>query len=75
MMTTQQVQLYPVRMVLLPTFQPNVIWQKKNTKLVETKGQKKEVENTEAPAQKEIKPEIPKKKENRIRTLPPRRSV
>lgn len=44
----------------MPTFQP-MLYDKRKIEIVETKGQEKRVENTEAPAQKEIKPEIPKK--------------
>tara|TARA_B100000214_G_scaffold171892_1_gene123515 strand:- start:1516 stop:2151 length:636 start_codon:yes stop_codon:yes gene_type:complete len=43
----------------MPTFQP-MLYDKRKIEIVETKGQEKRVENTEAPAQKEIKPEIPK---------------
>ena len=45
----------------MPTFQP-MLYDRRKIEIVETKGQEKRVENTEAPAQKEIKPEIPKEK-------------
>ena len=45
----------------MPTFQP-MLYDRRKIEIVETKGQEKRVENTEAPAQKKIKPEIPKEK-------------
>ena len=45
----------------MPTFQP-MLYDRRKIQIVETKEQEKRVENTEAPAQKEIKPEIPKEK-------------
>ena len=56
----------------MPTFQP-MLYDRRKIQIVETKGQKKRVENTEAPAQKEVKPEIPKeKKEIKIVPCPPK---
>ena len=56
----------------IPTFQP-MLYDRRKIEIVETKGQEKRVENTEAPAQKEIKPEIPKeKKEIKIVPCPPK---
>ena len=46
----------------IPTFEP-MLYDRRKIEIVETKGQEKRVENTEAPAQKEVKPEIPKEKE------------
>lgn len=46
----------------MPTFKP-LLYDRRKIEIVETKGQEKRVENTEAPAQKEVKPEIPKEKE------------
>ena len=45
----------------MPTFQP-MLYDRRKIQIVETKEQEKRIENTEAPAQKEIKPEIPKEK-------------
>jgi hypothetical protein len=45
----------------MPTFQP-MLYDRRKIQIVETKEQEKRVENTKAPAQKEIKPEIPKEK-------------
>ena len=45
----------------MPTFKP-LLYDRRKIEIVETKGQEKRVENTEAPAQKEVKPEIPKEK-------------
>jgi len=56
----------------MPTFQP-MLYDRRKIQIVETKGQEKRVENTETPAQKEIKPEIPKeKKEIKIVPCPPK---
>jgi len=52
----------------MPTFKP-LLYDRRKIQIVETKGQEKRVENTEAPAQKEVKPEIPKKKED-IKVVP-----
>lgn len=46
----------------MPTFKP-LLYDRRKIEIVETKGQEKRVENTEALAQKEVKPEIPKEKE------------
>tara|TARA_R100001163_G_scaffold7354_3_gene7753 strand:+ start:187 stop:825 length:639 start_codon:yes stop_codon:yes gene_type:complete len=46
----------------MPTFEP-LLYDRRKIEIVETKGQEKRVENTETPVQKEVKPEIPKKKE------------
>jgi len=56
----------------MPTFQP-MLYDRRKIQIVETKEQEKRVENTEAPAQKEVKPEIPKeKKEIKIVPCPPK---
>jgi len=52
----------------MPTFKP-LLYNRRKIQIVETKGQEKRVENTEAPAQKEVKPEIPKNKED-IKVVP-----
>ena len=52
----------------MPTFKP-LLYNRRKIQIVETKGQEKRMENTEAPAQKEVKPEIPKKKED-IKVVP-----
>ena len=46
----------------MPTFEP-MLYDRRKIEIVENKEQEKRVENTEAPAQKEVKPEIPKEKE------------
>ena len=56
----------------MPTFQP-MLYDTRKIQIVETKGQKKRVEKTETPAQKKVKPEIPKeKKEIKIVPCPPK---
>ena len=52
----------------MPTFTP-MLYDRRKIQIVETKGQEKRVENTEAPAQKEVKPEIPKEKKE-IKVVP-----
>ena len=52
----------------MPTFEP-MLYDRRKIEIVETKGQEKRVENTEAPAQKEVKPEIPKEKKE-IKVVP-----
>ena len=52
----------------MPTFKP-LLYDRRKIEIVETKGQEKRVENTEAPAQKEVKPEIPKEKKE-IKVVP-----
>ena len=52
----------------MPTFK-SLLYNRRKIQIVETKGQEKRVENTEAPAQKEVKPEIPNKKED-IKIVP-----
>ena len=46
----------------MPTFKP-LLYDRRKIEIIENKGQEKRVENTEAPAQKEVKPKIPKEKE------------
>ena len=46
----------------MPTFEP-LLYDRRKIEIVETKEQEQRVENTETPVQKEVKPEIPKKKE------------
>jgi len=46
----------------MPTFKP-LLYDRRKIEIIENKEQEKRVENTEAPAQKEVKPEIPKEKE------------
>jgi hypothetical protein len=46
----------------MPTFKP-LLYDKRKIEIIENKEQEKRVENTEAPAQKEVKPKIPKEKE------------
>ena len=52
----------------MPTFTP-MLYDRRKIQIVETKGQEKRVENTEAPAQKEVKPDIPKEKKD-IKVVP-----
>ena len=52
----------------MPTFEP-MLYDRRKIEIVETKGQEKRVENTEAPAQKEVKPDIPKEKKE-IKVVP-----
>ncbi len=52
----------------MPTFKP-LLYDRRKIQIVETKGQEKRVENTEAPAQKEVKPDIPKEKKE-IKVVP-----
>ena len=52
----------------MPTFKP-LLYDRRKIEIVETKGQEKRVENTEAPAQKEVKPDIPKEKKE-IKVVP-----
>jgi len=47
----------------MPTFEP-LLYNKRKIQIVETKGQERREETTETPAQKEVKPDIPKKKED-----------
>ncbi|AFX83630.1 hypothetical protein MedDCM-OCT-S13-C2-cds13 [uncultured Mediterranean phage MEDS1 group] len=46
----------------MPTFKP-LLYDRRKIEIIENKEQEKRVENTEAPAQKEVKPKIPKEKE------------
>ena len=52
----------------MPTFKP-LLYDRRKIEIVETKGQEKRVENTEAPVQKEVKPDIPKEKKE-IKVVP-----
>jgi len=46
----------------MPTFEP-MLYDRRKIEIVENKEQEKRVENTETPIQEEVKPEIPKQKE------------
>jgi len=52
----------------MPTFKP-LLYDKRKIEIIENKEQEKRVENTEAPAQKEVKPDIPKEKKE-IKVVP-----
>ena len=52
----------------MPTFKP-LLYNRRKIQIVENKEQEKRVENTETPIQEEVKPEIPKKKED-IKVVP-----
>jgi hypothetical protein len=52
----------------MPTFEP-LLYNRRKIQIVETKGQERREETTETPAQKEVKPDIPKKKED-IKVVP-----
>ena len=52
----------------MPTFEP-LLYNRRKIQIVENKEQEKRVENTETPIQEEVKPEIPKKKED-IKVVP-----
>ncbi len=52
----------------MPTFQP-MLYDRRKIEIVENKEQEKRVENNEVPKPKEVKPDIPKKKED-IKIVP-----
>ena len=52
----------------MPTFEP-LLYNRRKIQIVENKQQEKRVENTETPIQKEVKPDIPEKKED-IKIVP-----